>query len=125
MRVGIAVSALWFLPVLWQAPEPVPLATPLIFVPFLAVFSFGQVLRRRWPLLSAPISRASTVVHLALAVATPLLYPRHLGSGDAQVAGSYGTLSASLSGAGLLACAGLLVVMRHWNGEGPRGRTPP
>jgi len=112
MRVGVTANACLFLPVLWRAPEPVPLVAPVIFVPFLAVFLLAQQLRRRWPLLGLLVSQAASAVIGALSVATPLVYPHAFPPGDARTAIDYAVWSAGLTGVALLSCAGSFALLR-------------
>jgi hypothetical protein len=116
MRVGVLVNACVFLPVLWRAPEPVPLAAPVIFVPFVAVFVLARQLRRRWPLLGVLASQAASTVLLALSLATPLVYPRSFPPADGRALWDYALLSAVLTGVALLGCAGGFAVLRRIRG---------
>jgi hypothetical protein len=124
MRAGVTVNALAFLPVLWTAPDLVPLSTLAIFVPFLAVYAVAQTLRRRLPLLGVHISRAASSVYVVLSVATPLLYPREFPPADAHAASVYGALALALTGGALVLFAALLSGLRRLRGDGVR-RTMP
>lgn len=122
MRIGVTVNACLFLPVLWRAPEPVPLVAPVIFVPFVAVFLLAQKLRRRWPLLGVLVSQAASAVIGGLSVATPLVYPHAFPPGDARAALDYAVWSTGLTGGALLGCAGCFALLRllHARRSGPQ-----
>lgn len=76
MRLAILVACAAYLPVLWRAPGVLPLVTPAVFLPMLGVHSVGSMLRRRSPEAGALACHCATGVHLLLACATPLCYPR-------------------------------------------------
>jgi hypothetical protein len=82
MRLAVLVAAVAYLPVMWRAPAALPLLTPVVFLPMLAVFAVSSYLRRSSPETGGLACHIAASAQLLLAGATPLCYPRVFRPGD-------------------------------------------